>query len=141
MVYLQIPDFIVEIGKYSFKGCDSLIKIDFSNQIKRIDEYAFEDCAIKEITIPHTVEYIGCGAFKGCVRLEMIVFEGIVQKICNPIFSMNCLHPMLVIVPKNSKRYYKNIFNKEHVKTIVVTINSIEHRILKKFPQIMDYYR
>lgn len=141
LVYLQIPDFIVEIGKYSFKGCDSLIKIDFSNQIKRIDEYAFEDCAIKKVTIPHTVEYIGCGAFKGCVRLEMIVFEGIVQKICNPIFGMNCLHPMLVIVPKNSKRYYKNIFNKEHVKTIVVTKDSIEHRMLEKFPQIIDFYR
>ena len=140
LIYLQIPDFIIEIDKYSFKGCNSLIRIDLSNQITRIDEYAFEGCAIKKIIIPHSVEYLGRGVFKGCVFLEMIVFEGVVQKICNPIFGENHLQPLLVVVPKGSKKKYNKMFKQESVNIHIVVKDSFEYKVLKKYPQIISVY-
>ena len=56
---ITIPDHVTEIGSYSFKSCDSLKHIMFSekSQLRIIGSNAFESCNFESITIPpHVIE-------------------------------------------------------------------------------------
>lgn len=55
-----------------------LTTLDFglNSNIKEIGDYAFESCeALRAVTIPWTVEYLGVGAFMSCLNLETLTFQ------------------------------------------------------------------
>ncbi|MDE5860783.1 MAG: leucine-rich repeat domain-containing protein, partial [Ruminococcus sp.] len=62
-------DNVIEIGAYAFYQCESLRILRFSNDIKTIEGYAFQDCKNLNVSIPETCEYVkDCGdrSFKNC---------------------------------------------------------------------------
>lgn len=70
LLYVYIPSSVVNIGNKAFSDCTSLLKVDFGN-IKVIGQQAFKNTAIKEISLPESLESIGFGAFEG-TELESI---------------------------------------------------------------------
>lgn len=52
-----------------FAGCSAIVKLNFEQKssLKRINDYAFSGCtALKSISLPNTLSYIGNNAFNGC---------------------------------------------------------------------------
>ena len=61
---ITIPDNIMNIKNYVFRGCDSLKKITIPDSVMSIGSDAFADCAnLTEIAIPDSVAAIGGYAF------------------------------------------------------------------------------
>lgn len=67
-----IPDFITVIGVHSFSGCESLTKVEFSenSQLEIIKEDAFNGSGIESFTVPLHVTKICDGAFCFCNYLQ-----------------------------------------------------------------------
>ena len=60
-----IPKNVNEIGRSAFNNNLCLRKVNISNNVKKIDEWAFYFCEnLKNITIPNSITEIGWGAFK-----------------------------------------------------------------------------
>ena len=67
IISISLPDTIVNIGGWSFKGCSNLAEINIPNGVTSIDVWAFQQCSsIKEIDIPDNLTYVGHDAFWGC---------------------------------------------------------------------------
>ena len=68
---VQFPSTLEEIGNYAFAACGSLMcEISLPHSLKRIDQYAFTNSAIKgNLALPETLEYIGGSAFYECSGL------------------------------------------------------------------------
>lgn len=61
----KVPDHI-------FKGCGNLQQVDLSNMTE-IGQWAFQNCALTEISIPATVTKIGVGAFSGNSAVTKVI--------------------------------------------------------------------
>ncbi len=57
------PDTVTEIGRFAFSGCKRLMRVQLPKNLKTIQKGAFRCCAIKELTLPEGLEYIGNEAF------------------------------------------------------------------------------
>lgn len=79
------------IGAYAFYGCagfENGLFIFEEPKFKRIEEYAFAQCgAIKTLSFPKSVTYIGDHAFENCKSLSEIKFPDALTKICSNAFS------------------------------------------------------
>jgi hypothetical protein len=62
------------IGVYAFGFCSALASVDFPKCVT-IGDFAFQGCALKCVTIPCTIKYIGNDAFSDN-PLERVNFEG-----------------------------------------------------------------
>ena len=87
---LQLKSVILEDGfsyitKYMFSGCTNLESVTMPETIKTIDDFAFTNSGIKEITIPYLVAKIGSAdtktsdtngkdVFRNCVNLTKVIF-------------------------------------------------------------------
>ena len=69
---VAIPNQVVKINDYAFKGCN-LTSITIPNSVKNIGEYAFSGCNLTSITIPNSVKIIGEYAFSGCNKLVEVI--------------------------------------------------------------------
>lgn len=79
----------------------SLEKVEISNGVTNIGEYAFYDCEnLKSVTIPDSVTSIGEGAFYCCAALTSITIPGSVTIIDDEAFS-HCTGLTNVIIPGN----------------------------------------
>lgn len=65
-----------------FKGWTGLKSFDFGNATSIADN-TFEGCGLESITIPASITSIGGSAFKDCISLKSVVFEGAVTKFNN----------------------------------------------------------
>ncbi|MBQ7643165.1 MAG: leucine-rich repeat domain-containing protein [Clostridia bacterium] len=64
---------ITEIKPYAFYGCKMLANIKLGNTLKTIGEYAFySDTALKELTLPDNIEYLGVESFGKCSGLNTL---------------------------------------------------------------------
>ncbi len=83
---IHIPASVKTIGDNAFLGCTELASVTFAedSQLESIGACAFSllntdqskcNYALKSITIPASVKYIGDSAFYGCSGLESITFE------------------------------------------------------------------
>ncbi|MDE7454474.1 MAG: leucine-rich repeat protein [Clostridia bacterium] len=71
-----VADGTVIVANEAFRY-SSANRILLPKGLKTIGELSFADNAFLEIvTIPATVEYIGKNAFRGCSRLQKVIFEG-----------------------------------------------------------------
>ena len=65
---------VTEIGDFSSKSLKELV---IPNTVKKISNFAFEDCRVLEsLRLPDSVVKIGKGAFSGCAALVEIVIPG-----------------------------------------------------------------
>lgn len=77
-VRTEIPQSVTSIGKSAFQGGLTLSILNFSDNIKVIDDYAFVDCEqINTIILPTTLNYIGTNAFANCNSLNNIEINNI----------------------------------------------------------------
>ena len=78
-----------QIGKGAFHKCTNISKIVLNDGITSIGDYAFYNCAIKDFSIPNTVETIGKYAFYGCSSLQDMFIPNSVKSI-EPYTFYNC---------------------------------------------------
>ena len=60
------------IPKEAFMNCNNLYGVDLPNGLIKIDQDAFKNFLIKEVTFPETVSELGISAFENCKNLKKI---------------------------------------------------------------------
>ena len=82
-----------------FDGCTSLTDVQMSEDIIRIDNYAFRGCtSLESIEFPSSLRSIGYEAFRGCTSLESIELpEGFLDM--NTSVFDDCTSLRTVIIP------------------------------------------
>lgn len=65
---VSIPSTVTKVGDYAFSGCENLAQVNFGSnndpsKLDSIGREAFSHCGMTGFTIPHTVTFIGAGAF------------------------------------------------------------------------------
>ena len=108
VIKVIIPNGVMDIGNYAFKGCCNLTDVNIPESVKSIGSNAFEGClSLTSITIPQNVTKIGGWAFNRCSGLT----------------DVYCLAPS---VPEASEAFYSftglNIGNA----TLHVPVGSVE---------------
>lgn len=99
---LYIPEGVISIPRYAFKGNTTIKRIVFPSSIITIGDGAFKNCSELEVVVfPENVSNIGNSSFAGCSKLVNVEFSKNIENIglgaffnCNklrkPIFN-NCL--------------------------------------------------
>ena len=80
---VDIPSSLTMINQNTFGQCQQLETVNIKPQssLKIIHPFAFINTAIKNITLPESLENIGFGAFKNCTHLENIVIPDNVEEV------------------------------------------------------------
>ncbi|WP_294428854.1 leucine-rich repeat domain-containing protein [uncultured Treponema sp.] len=69
---ITLPDSVIYLNLYAFKGCSSLTNLSAKN-VTYIGQSAFEDCiSLTNFELPSKTSQIRNQAFKGCLNLESI---------------------------------------------------------------------
>ena len=87
---INIPASVTTLNPSLFSGFTKLTKVTFEegSKLTAIPESCFADCtALKEITLPDTVESIGYNAFFGCTALQKINLSSSLKSIGSSAFS------------------------------------------------------
>ena len=85
---IKIPDSITTIGKYAFRGNETLRKIVMADSVKIVDKFAFCHCfALEEIVLSNNLESIGENAFLKCLKLKSISFPESLKRIGKGAFG------------------------------------------------------
>ena len=89
-----------QIGKGAFHKCTNISKIVLNDGITSVGDYAFYNCAIKDFSIPNTVETIGKYAFYGCSSLREMFIPNSVKSI-EPRTFYNCYRINKLVISEN----------------------------------------
>ena len=81
------PMSLREIGNNAFDGCENLITAALPITIEQIGKYAFANTALKNISIPKSVYWIGEGAYADCKRLNNVVIPDNIISIPDKMFK------------------------------------------------------
>lgn len=74
---VRIPDSVTVIGEEAFKDCTSLREIHNASNVIKIQDRAFENTDLREITLHEYVEQIGVGAFNcNDSKERKVIFKG-----------------------------------------------------------------
>lgn len=94
---VKIPSSVISIGDYAFVGCGGLEKIELSEGLKEIGDWAFELTELYCIKIPNTVEKIG-SCFIGSTNITEITLPSSLTTIKSNTFA-NCSTIMEITIP------------------------------------------
>lgn len=113
---ISIPSSLCEAGNYkysSFKDCDSIYKVDFSEGTTKIaDGICAYLPALTEIVIPKSVVEIGAHSFYNCVKLEDITLHEGLKTLQNGCFA-NCTSLENITIPSTIKNAGGYSYNEE----------------------------
>lgn len=73
---VNIPASVRVIGEGAFTGCKNLKTVNGGTGLVRIEDRAFMDCPLSNVTIHASVEEIGLGAYSILGGTDTVVFEG-----------------------------------------------------------------
>ena len=80
---------LTEVSKYTFTGCEDLIRIIIPQNVNIIDEHAFSDCTnLARITLNTSLTTIGIYAFGNCSSLKTITIPSSVTTIRGSAFYL-----------------------------------------------------
>lgn len=69
----EIPDTVINIGDYAFRGCSGLTKIEIPNSISFIGKCSFAGCSgLKFVRLPESLIAVKERAFYGCINLDNV---------------------------------------------------------------------
>ena len=71
-VYFGEGSNLSELRSCTFGQCTSLEEIEMPENLKKIQDHVFINCAFKTITVPENVEYVDPYAFSECYKIEKI---------------------------------------------------------------------
>ena len=87
---ITIPDTVVNIGREAFYICPKLKRVTLPNQLKIIDNNAFNYCkAMEHIVIPEGTIHIGRHAFYDCMSLKTIRIPDSVGYFDRKVFGLD----------------------------------------------------
>lgn len=69
---IRMGKFTTSVGGYAFYGCLSLQVVELGEQMLSLGEYSFGSTAIREITIPASMETVCAWAFYACRNLTAV---------------------------------------------------------------------
>lgn len=106
-VTVDIPDTIVECGNNAFDGCDSLLTVRMSKNVKDIKQRMFRNChSLTSVVYPSTaLTSIGYWAFDSCWNLSSITISSLSVPVIDDTstnnFKIRGYHPFgqIVTVP------------------------------------------
>jgi hypothetical protein len=127
----MIPDGVVTIGNHAFCQCKNLCKVEMSNSVKTIEDYAFSceniseiilseslesigpqsltRLAITSITLPNSLKQIGNDAFNGCQNLKKIYIPKNVEFIGDENIAIGFCLSLETIEVDPQNNYFKSI--------------------------------
>lgn len=77
LVESEISSGVIYYGCCIFRGCESLQSISYMTRAFSVDEKCFDGCRmLKSIVLPEKIKYIHPNAFKDCMHLKDVYFEG-----------------------------------------------------------------
>ena len=95
---MTIPDTVTEIGGRAFEECKQLSSVQLSNNLERLDSYAFANCtSLTSIRIPKSLE-VSNWPFYGCSVLQNVEFESGVTRIPDHLFDY-CTGLTSIVIP------------------------------------------
>ena len=78
ITYIEIPDFIEEIGAKALASCHNLKSVQLPQHLKKINYRAFSQCSnLKHIDFPEELEVIGSAAFEASGLTEIYLPDNI----------------------------------------------------------------
>lgn len=73
METITLPKTLKVIGRYAFRCCTSLKKLEVPEGVNVIMVRAFNDCtSLESVSLPESLEFMGDEVFKGCSSLKTI---------------------------------------------------------------------
>ena len=71
MEKIEIPDSVTDIGEEAFRECRSLKEVVGGRKLQKLGGWVFEECKnLEKITLSSTLTEIGTGIFLGCEKLK-----------------------------------------------------------------------
>ena len=119
---IKIPDTITTIGKYAFRGNETLKKIVMSDSVRVVDKFAFCHCfALEEIVLSENLESIGENAFLKCLHLKTINFPESLKRIGKGAFG-RCNSLENIVLPAYLQRINDlTFFSCKRLRRIVIS--------------------
>ncbi|NCC61001.1 MAG: leucine-rich repeat domain-containing protein, partial [Verrucomicrobiae bacterium] len=106
-----IPDTVESLGVMSFASCEALETVQFSANLRVIDQDAFFYCrALKEVILPDSVQMLGNGAFLACYALEKVRLPANIEKINDRTF-FSCRNLSDITLPSSVREIGENAFH------------------------------
>ena len=125
MLSFTMPNTVVAIEGYAFRGCTNLQVINLSEQLNSIGEYAFhKDESLSSILIPNSVTTIGTCAFGQCINLKTVELSQSLERLEDALFS-NCTNLESVELPNSIKSIGNDAFFATNLKNIYIPASVI----------------
>ena len=104
---MAIPEGVVNIGKGAFQA-NALERVEISNSVKTIGNYAFRENKLISVTIPESVISIGEGIFQACEGLAEIIVNDKNVNYCSidgNLYDKNATTLIQYAIGKNEKSF------------------------------------
>ena len=83
---VTFSDIIDYVGVEAFAGCTNLREINLSESLLDVDDSAFSESGLVNVSIPESSKEIGAGIFYGCENLESVYLPAGITLIRNDAF-------------------------------------------------------
>lgn len=116
---IEIPEGVSCIHASSFSSCVNLTSVKLSNQLTKLEIYAFDRTGLISITIPNSVVEIGDHAFEECKKLESVTLPNTLTYISQNLFE-GCSALKAISIPECVATIQSGAFANSGLKTIIL---------------------
>ena len=100
---------LTRIGIGAFRGCESLSEINPPESCNNIQDWAFADCGIRNITFPRLITKILSNTCRNCQQLENVVIDGNIETFYDNVFR-GCTSLKTFTIPESTVKLGKGLF-------------------------------